>query len=35
MIYTVPERWTLNGKSFMPSCKLSQGDVATIKRLYD
>jgi serralysin len=34
MIYTVPERWTLNGKSFMPSWKLSEGDVATIKRLY-
>jgi hypothetical protein len=34
MIYTVPERWTLNNKSFMPSWKLSKGDAATIKRLY-
>jgi hypothetical protein len=34
MIYTVPERWTLNGKSFIPSWKLSKGDAATIKKLY-
>jgi hypothetical protein len=34
MIYTVPERWTLNGKSFLPSWKLSKGDAATIKKLY-
>jgi serralysin len=34
MIYTIPEHWTLNGKSFMPSWKLSPGDAATIKRIY-
>jgi len=34
MIYTVPPNWTTNGKSFMPSWKLSPGDVATIKKLY-
>lgn len=34
MIYTIPDRWTLNGKSFMPSWKLSKGDAATIKWLY-
>ncbi len=34
MIYTVPPHWTTNGKSFMPSWKLSAGDAATIKKLY-
>jgi hypothetical protein len=34
MIYTVPPNWTTNGKSFMPSWKLSPGDAATIKKLY-
>lgn len=34
MIYTIPERWNLNGKSFIPSWKLSKGDAATIKKLY-
>jgi serralysin len=34
MIYTVPPHWTTNGKSFMPSWKLSDGDAATIKKLY-
>jgi serralysin len=34
MIYTIPTNWTLDGKSFMPSWKLSEGDAATIKRLY-
>lgn len=34
MIYTIPTNWTLDGKSFMPSWKLSVGDAATIKRLY-
>lgn len=34
MIYTVPPNWTTNGKSFMPSWKLSAGDAATIKKLY-
>ena len=34
MIYTIPSRWTSNGKSFMPSWKLSEGDTATIRRLY-
>lgn len=34
MIYTIPANWTIDGKSFMPSSKLSKGDVATIQRLY-
>lgn len=34
MIYTIPRHWTKNGKSFMPSWKLSEGDEATIVRLY-
>jgi hypothetical protein len=34
MIYTVPPNWTTNGKSFMPSWKLSDGDTATIRKLY-
>jgi len=34
MIYTIPSRWTKNGKSFMPSWKLSDGDRATIVKLY-
>lgn len=35
MIYTVPPAWTKNGASFMPSSKLSPGDEATIRKLYD
>ena len=34
MIYTVPSHWTTDGRSFMPSAKLSDGDVATIRKLY-
>jgi hypothetical protein len=34
MIYPIPDRWTINGKSFMPSWKPSEGDIATIKVLY-
>lgn len=34
MIYTVPAHWTTNGRSFMPSPRLSDGDIATIRRLY-
>lgn len=34
MIYTIPKTWTTNGRSFMPSWKLSAGDAATIRRLY-
>lgn len=34
MIYTIPARWTVDGKSFMPSWTLSAGDVATIRKLY-
>lgn len=34
MIYTIPSHWTTNGKSFMPSWKLSAGDAATIRMLY-
>lgn len=34
MIYTIPAHWTSNGKSFMPSWKLSAGDAATIRKLY-
>ncbi|NLF55331.1 MAG: hypothetical protein GX576_13215 [Thauera phenolivorans] len=34
MIYTIPSNWTLDGKSFMPSWKLSEGDVETIRKLY-
>lgn len=34
MIYTIPSHWTKDGKSFMPSSKLSDGDVATIVKLY-
>jgi len=34
MIYTIPKRWTKNGKRFMPSWRLSEGDKATILKLY-
>lgn len=34
MIYTIPPEWTTDGRSFMPSWKLSQGDEATIRKLY-
>jgi hypothetical protein len=34
MIYTIPARWTADGRHFMPSWKLSTGDAATIKKLY-
>jgi hypothetical protein len=34
MIYTIPSSWTLDGKNFMPSWKLSDGDAATIRKLY-
>lgn len=34
MIYTIPDRWTRDGRSFMPSWKLSAGDAATIRKLY-
>ena len=34
MIYTVPSHWTTDGRSFMPSPRLSEGDAATIRRLY-
>ena len=34
MIYTVPSHWTTDGRSFMPSSKLSDGDAATIRKLY-
>lgn len=34
MIYTIPSSWTLDGKSFIPSWKLSPGDEATIRKLY-
>lgn len=34
MIYTIPAHWTLDGKPFMPSWKLSKGDRETIGMLY-
>jgi serralysin len=34
MIYPIRSAWTTDAKKFMPSAKLSSGDVATIKRLY-
>jgi serralysin len=34
MIYTIPASWTLDGRAFMPSWKLSAGDKATIRKLY-
>ncbi len=34
MIYTIPAHWTLDGKAFMPSSKLSDGDRETIAMLY-
>lgn len=34
MIYPIPSRWTTDGRSFMPSGRLSAGDKATILRLY-
>lgn len=34
MIYTVPGHWTTDGRSFMPSPRLSKGDAATILALY-
>lgn len=34
MIYPIPERWTINGRSFVPSWKPSKGDITTIKKLY-
>jgi len=34
MIYPIPAHWTLSGQSFVPSWTLSDGDKATIRRLY-
>lgn len=34
MIYTIPSAWTLDKNGFMPSWKLSDGDTATIRKLY-
>jgi len=34
MIYPIPASWTLDGRYFIPSWKLSEGDTVTIKRLY-
>jgi hypothetical protein len=34
MIYTIPSTWTIDGKSFMPSWRLSDGDKATVLKLY-
>jgi serralysin len=34
MIYTIPASWTLDGRSFMPSWKLSPGDAEKIRVLY-
>ena len=34
MIYPIPARWTLEGRSFTPSWKLSVGDEKTIRELY-
>ncbi len=34
MIYTIPSWWTTDGKSFMPYWQLSEGDTATIVKLY-
>ena len=34
MIYTIPAHWTLDGRAFMPSWKLSAGDAETIRLLY-
>jgi len=34
MIYTIPTHWTMDGRSFMPSPRLSPGDAGTIRRLY-
>lgn len=34
MIYTIPAHWTLDGRAFMPSSKLSDGDRETIRLLY-
>jgi serralysin len=34
MIYTIPAHWTLDGRSFMPSWKLSDSDRETIALLY-
>lgn len=34
MIYTVPSHWTLDGKSYLPSPRPSDGDKATIAKLY-
>jgi hypothetical protein len=34
MIYTIPAHWTLDGRAFMPSWKLSEGDAETIALLY-
>lgn len=34
MIYPIPARWTADGRYFVPSWKLSDGDIATIKSLY-
>lgn len=34
MIYTIPASWTIDGRSFMPSWKLSAGDATTICQLY-
>lgn len=34
MIYPIPASWTLDGRSFAPSWKLSAGDADTIRQLY-
>ena len=34
MIYTIPAHWTLDGRAFMPSWKLSEGDAETMRVLY-
>ena len=34
MIYAVPPHWTIDGKGFVPSWKLSPGDAATSQKLY-
>jgi hypothetical protein len=34
MIYPIPASWTLDGRSFTPSWKLSAGDAKMIRQLY-
>ncbi len=34
MIYPIPPSWTIDGSSFIPSPRLSEGDKAMILRLY-